>query len=810
MEKLFDSSDRTRSITTLSSSSHSSLPPIPSGASINPISSSMPEISSPFSRTSSKQQTPAEDCTLSLTSIHAQWIQALDQYTDFHLHAALSTFKRLLRDLRTTVNDASSPTISVHGQIESTPYRILLPEEIALLYTNIALIHGYLGSYYLAAAAFEEALLVDDMLGLAWFGLGISRFYLRELSASRRAFGKCQNCFALPDEDGRKYQREELDYKIWAGHSAAGSERDNTKDAEDSDDAPDPWHEFKGILARSFPGGVWKLAKTRVEWNWRIALFERNYLRKGVERPDGGRWGLHGIPAGVIFGPNSVPGKEAIAIHDFAVGKAVTEAPGLGMTAARGFAAGLKGRSGSLVRDKWSHLQQKLLGKKLDAATRSHLTGRTQSAASTAFSSDSKHDSMMPMRVVNDPIKASSRWLPRPPAGILKKSVLPTPALTLSHIRNPFTDELEEVDGQYQISRTKPLHVPMPSLFPPRRSSLTLQSTRSPLPQRRSSRGSFLVASATAGDIGKIEEEPDERKSIVSSSLPLYTDSADQDLDEPSDPDRPSSSRSSDLSPKSFAANKWTDDIMLPNLMLDLAPSAATLPGDMPGTASSSLRGSESSAVDGISPQSLETGKLIRTVLAPVFTSFHDPMSGSQYGHGSFMTDNISPLSSQMRSAMFPRFPDQCSGSLRHPSWPSGVWEASPDTANSKYNDQYSRRPSAIVTLTPATPERRSEQRPATATILDDLIDNHNFGSTFDPPYSPYPPDLEADLNDEDMAVAPLDIKKERMSITGRTCLGEWEWEEQYRQWKQEDSAGTDGEDDAMVGEMLLPRRYEG
>ncbi|KAL8901912.1 MAG: hypothetical protein Q9207_004974 [Kuettlingeria erythrocarpa] len=714
---------------------------------------------------------------MSLTSVHTQWIQGLEQYMDFHLHAALSTFKRLLRDLRTTADDASSPTTSVPGHIESTPYRILLPEEIALLYANIALIHGYLGSYYLAAAAFEEALLVDDMLALAWFGLGISKFYLRELSASRRAFGECQNCFVLPDQGGRKYQREELDYRIWAGHSAAGCERDNTADAEDSDDASDPWHEFKGILPRSFPAGVWKLAKTRVEWNWRIALFERNYLRKGVERPDGGRWGLHGIPAGVIFGPNSVPGKEAIAIHDFAVGNPVTEAPGPGMTAARGFTAGWKGRSGSLVRDKWSHLQQKLLGKKVDSPTRSHLTGETQSSASTASSSSSKHDLGTPTRVVSSPIKASSRWLPRPPTGILKKSVPPTPALTMSHIRNPFTDELEEVDAHYQISTAKPLHLPMPSLFPPRRSSLTIQSTRPPLPfQRRSSRGSFLVASAMAGDIGKIEEESDEH----------------QDLNDPSDRDRPASSRSSDISPKSFAANKRTDDIMLPNLMLDLAPSPANLLGDMPGTASSSPLSSETSAVDGISPRRMETGLLIRTVPAPVCTSFQDPTPGSQYGHGSFMTDDISPLSSQI-------------------SWASGVWDASPDTADSgRYNDQSSRNPSAIVALTPATPERGSEQRHATATIIDDLIENYDVGSTFDPSYSPYPPDLEADLHDEDMAVAPLDIKKERMSITGRTCLGEWEWEEQYRQWKQEDSAVIDGEDDAMVGEMLLPRRFEG
>lgn len=516
MAKLSGSSDKTPLFAMLSSASHSSRPTMPPRASTTPNPSSTAEMSSPSMKTSlEQQQTPSDDTSLSLTSVYNQWIQGLEQYKDFHLHAALSTFKRLLRHLRIMKDDISSPTTSVHSHTDSTLHRTLLPEEVALLYTNIALIHGYLGSYYLAAAAFEEALLLDDMLGLAWFGLGVSRFYLRELSASRRAFGKCLDCFVLRAEDGRKYQKEELDYKTWAGHSTPKNEQDRVEDVEDLDDAPSPWKEFKGILGRSFPDGVWKLEKPRVEWNWRIALFERNYLRKGVERPGGGKWGLNGIPAGVIFGPNSITGRDTTTVHDSAVDKTITEATELGITTPRGFAAGLKGRSGTLVKEKWSHLQQKLSRKKAGSLTPPHRIGRAQSAASMAFSRDSKDECITPMRVASNPMKASPGWLPRPRAGILKKSMPLTPALTLSQIRNPFTNQLEEVDVHYQTtSRTKPLHVPMPSLFPPRRSSLTLQSTRSPLRQRRSSRGSLLVASATVGEIGKIEEEPDEGGSI--------------------------------------------------------------------------------------------------------------------------------------------------------------------------------------------------------------------------------------------------------------------------------------------------------
>lgn len=293
---------------------------------------------------------------------------------------------------------------------------------------------------------------------------------------------------------------------------------------------------------------------------------------------------------------------------------------------------------------------------------------------------------------------------------------------------------------------------------------------------------------------------------------PSYTDYTFQEIDYHLNQDRPASLRSSDVSPKSFAPKQWTDDIMLLNLMLDLAPSPATAPTDVPTTAMMSLHESESSMMEAIPPLSLQTSFDINTVPTTAPMIFHDPTSGSQYGHDSFLTDNISPLSSQMRSAMFPRLSDEYSGSSRRPSWASGSWNANPDIADSsRYNDQSSRRPSAMVTLTPATPEKSSEQRPATATIINDLIDNYDLGSNSDPSYSPYPSDLEPYLNDENIAVAPLSIrKKERMSITGRTCLGEWEWEEQYERWKQEGSAGTDDEDDAMVGEILLPRRYEG
>lgn len=52
-------------------------------------------------------------------------------------------------------------------------------------------------------------------------------------------------------------------------------------------------------------GQVWVLERTRVEWNWRMALFETGSRRQGI-RPLGmkaRRSGLNGVPAGICFGP---------------------------------------------------------------------------------------------------------------------------------------------------------------------------------------------------------------------------------------------------------------------------------------------------------------------------------------------------------------------------------------------------------------------------------------------------------------------------------------------------------------------------
>lgn len=769
MAQPFSPSDIARFFGPSSATSHHFRPNIRSRALTTSNLSSGLGMSNSFLKTASAQRTPLDNSSLSLASVHDKWIEGLTQYTDFHLHAALSAFRRLLRELRSSTDEIPSPTTSVHSHTESTPYRILLPEEVALLYVNIALIHGYLGSYYLAAAAFEEALVIDETSGIAWFGLGIARFYLRELGASKRAFVKCQERFVVLDENGMKSQKDDVAYKIWPPQFPTRSKPSAADESISPVDDSNPWQEFKTVLGRAFPDGVWKLERTRVEWNWRIAVFERNYVRKGIERPGGGKWGLNGIPAGVIFGPTFVIGSDLAAIHGVVNEKTTAEAIGLAITASPDLSAGVKGRSGSLVKQKWSLLQQKLLRRKPNPSIPPLPIRRTKSTESLA-SPKYTNDEPMSFSNVDAPTEASPAGTAGTPSGILRKSMPSTLPLTPYQVLNSYHENSDaHITTSLLNLRKKLPHEALPSLFPPRRSSLTLALARSPSRPRRSSRGSLLVASTTSDEIEHVEEKPADGESMKQSTQQPtpFTDTT-QETDGSLVEDQTSSSRSSDISPKSLAPKKWTDDIMLPNLILDLAPVPSPAPTILPRTASS-----------------------------------------SQYGFDSFMTDNISPLSSQTRSAMFPAFSDRQSPSSRRPSYATDVWNASSDPSEAEdSSNQDHRRPSAIITLTPATPEKISQYPPMTATILGPLVDSYYLAPSSSPSY---PTDLEAYLNDEDMAVEPLSItKKERMSITGRTCLGEWEWEEEYQRWKQEESIDNDEDEDDTVGELLLPRRFEG
>ncbi|KAL8936058.1 MAG: hypothetical protein Q9216_005125 [Gyalolechia sp. 2 TL-2023] len=740
-------------------------------------SSSVPEISSTLrkptllSETCSTLRSLDERSFHSHTLIYAQWVEGLTQYTDFHLHSALSTFKRLLRGLRSTEEELPSPATSSDVNTDAAPYGILPPEEIALLYINIALIHGYLGSYYLSAAAFEEALLLDEVSGIAWFGLGVAKFYLRELGASKRAFGKCQACFVTRDEDGERHQKPVLTYKVWTGHSTLEHRFASRKTSNDSEIASSPWQPFKSILSRNFPDGEWTLERPRVEWNWRIALFERNYARKGVERPGGGKWGLNGIPAGVIFGPASHFAIEDTPIKDAVGGDLIIKDSNVVIETRSELDGEAKSRTGSLVKRKWSLLQQRIRGKKANVASvpsPPFSLRRTQSFGPATSPYHSTKQSKF-IEGKTSPRKATSGQVSSHLPGVFGISS----PFTLPTSRHRVYDHYEGRSEQRTLSSDagvgrQAIHPAVPG-FPRRRSSLTPLSAKNAYSPRRSSRDSMYPASNAFREIESIEEESTEDHHINHSNQQrVVGDLDDRSLE--------------NVSPKNMRGFLGIRGTKSNAEVATGRAEEVTLPGSM------------------------WYGGAIPTMAA---LGMPQTAASSRYGSDSFMTDNVSPLSSQTRSAMFPPLSDGQSPSSRRPSYATDVWTANSNGTEPKEDgDRDRRRPSAIVTLTPATPER-SYGMPETVCLLDDLVDSHSLASSSSSLRNAE--SLEEYLKSEGLAIEPLKIsKKERMSITGRACLREWEWEEEYERWRQEESAGIEDDDDETVGEMLRPRTFEG
>ena len=711
--------------------------------------------------------------SFSQAAFRANWIEGLKQYTNFRLHAALSTFKSLLRDLRRAEGESASATIIADAHSESPPCRILPPKEVALLYINIALIHGYLGSYFLAAASFEEALLLDEASGIAWFGLGIARFYLRELGACKRAFGRCQACFVAHDENGAKHLRDVLTYTVWVTQPGSDCGSAIAKENRDPASTLDPWSSLTSMHVRHCPEGLWTLERARVEWNWRIAVFERNYVRKGIERPGSGKWGLNGIPAGVIFGPDPhiaamAPAEYLSPGNDFqprASRPTIVNPPRpLGDA---------KSRTGSLVKQKWTQLQQKVLRRKSTIALPSPPLRRIKSSESLTSSGNSNDESKANEdRAASQ--EATSGRATRSCPGTLRKPLSITQSLIQDQLHNISSDDLEKARLQHRVgSRGKPSVNPASS-YPTRRSSLTLASPRSSYERHRSSRTSLFAINSKVQDIGNIEEESMESDFVGSwMERSAFSEGGPPEIE--------------DVSPKDTRNNLHSYGA-LPN---------ASAPLDR-------------------TEEVLSTATLTRYDATQTLPSIRIPQTAtsSQYGTDSFMTDNISPLSSHLRSAMFPSLSTRRSSSARRPSYATDISDLNLNATDSEEHEHQHRRehpPSSIISFTSATSEKSAELLPGTANLLYDLVESYNMAPSSGEPHPLY---LDMDLDGNDIAVPPIDVPgRERMSITGRTCLGEWEWEEAYERWREKESLASntadDDDDDETIGEMLLPRRFE-
>ena len=200
---------------------------------------------------------------LSLPAIHAHWTAALLLPPT----AQLSNLRRLVRAV----------TKDHHPALRPLSLAALSP-----LYLDLALAYAFLGEYYLASTVFKAAVENDAASAVGWFGLGLAQAELAEWRNARRSWKECLHCFE--SVGGRQ---EEIRYVLF-----------QAKDEAVRDEAAE-------MLGIGLDSEAWTLERTRVEFNFRVALHEKGSKKLGVlpraageERP-----GLNGLPAGLRFGP---------------------------------------------------------------------------------------------------------------------------------------------------------------------------------------------------------------------------------------------------------------------------------------------------------------------------------------------------------------------------------------------------------------------------------------------------------------------------------------------------------------------------
>ncbi|KAL8782278.1 MAG: hypothetical protein Q9213_005513 [Squamulea squamosa] len=714
-----------------------------------------------------------ENSPPSLTSIHSEWTLGLEQYASFHLHAALSTFKRILRTLRIPAEEIPIPITESVVRPTSIPYRLLQPEEVALLYINIALIHAYLGSYFLAAQAFQEALELDKTSGVAWFGLGLVRFYTRELRASKIAFGDCLKCFIARNANGDRYFQEELIYGVWPGPLGQFSRTKIVEENGGSEGSATNLDSFEGILGGWLPDNQWKLERARVEWNWRNALFERNWVRKGVEKP--GNWGLNGIPAGVIFALDTTATRGSIA-ERVATDIDLKDAPTLGLADIAPVNQ-RKSTKGSLVKRKWTGIQEKFLNREPSTTKGTRLL---RSAASSnyipfpAFTNNQSPFDDSSVDVLQTPIQAAS--LRSLVLGDVSLPPTSPSSLQPSSPSTSYTVRSHDFEDNYIRGASDHQAISAPEaqrIYPIRQSSLFVSPTYLHRPH---SKGLRLSVNTAIHDIDKIEEE--------------HIDDEDGYLEQ----DRPDSPDSARISPHD-TSHGIRNIVQPPVFTQDFIAVPYT------------RRRSESRSRSKSSKSPLS-----------------NPAQDAEYGHDSFMTDAISSLGSGMPSMFFPLLASDHSRRPSHATDISFIEVEADGNGDAENNagDPNTRRPSAMLTITPATPLQSDDR-------YGPMIVSSTGEWTESEVYLGCSPRLDTEALErlcdaENAKMASSRMGK--MNITERTCLGEWEYEEEYRQWygtlTPEDisngsTEGIQGADDEEeedyeynFGEMLRPVVFEG
>lgn len=344
--------------------------------------------------------------------------------------------------------------------------------------------------------------MLDQTSAVAWFGLGIARFYSKELSASKKAFKKCKRCFPAQNVDGDTDQKKDLIYDVWPGRSEATTQTWTDADHHDSEGSETDLDAFKGIMSSRLPNNQWRLEWVRAKWNYRVANWERDWLKHGVQRP--GNWTLTGIPAGVIF-DLEVDASGISSTQPWQAGNdiGVKEARTSDVTDTTRADINLNSTTDNPSRHKWLGLQQRFL--KREPSSRTTIRNRVWRWIANSQSRPFPTPSNPQRQAVNNddsaspkPTQAALSYSPGVCDGPLPPSSSSNPRVVQSSYDADSDDEIHSAsDSPAKIANKTS------SVFPARHSSLTGLPTK-PL---RHPRGVSLSINTGIQALDEIKEE---------------------------------------------------------------------------------------------------------------------------------------------------------------------------------------------------------------------------------------------------------------------------------------------------------------
>ncbi|KAL8812083.1 MAG: hypothetical protein Q9200_001287 [Gallowayella weberi] len=524
-----------------------------------------------------------------------------------------------------------------------------------------------------------------------------------------------------------------------------------------------------------------------------------------------GKWGMNGIPAGVIFALDLRTTRGSTLWEDYQAGEQVdVKCNEILVTTNPACVTDLRRARGNLVKRKWTDMQHKLMKRKPSKKRPAQLllSGSGLGSFSTYSIEQSprtrNHDAGL-----QTPVQAHS--YPQSPGLHVGSLPLPSPS-TQDTVRSLHDDDTDEEEIRLETDRHEKIASYASWTFPTRQSSLSGPPKNA---QSQRSRGLRLSINTVVHDVEKIEEEP----------------------------------RENDYGERLFTQHTRKEDLALShglaNRVSDTSIDAST---GCPEVVEEHAR--PKSADSDISPRDTSNGVIpLKRLVSPVFKDFvavpSRPRSKSpqtattEYGRDSFVTDNISSLGSGMQSSFFPSFSGHATDDNTHSRRPSRATDGNPNPRRPSYaidtssdakkidkdrddDDADSQRLSAMSTLMPATPLQLGDTRRATVTSMDTWTDYYCFSpdaTSLGSASTEVPCEMQ-DWRDS-MVVEPLRVEKgEKL---GRK--GEWEGKKEYERWRsgqimpfgtgevwQEEENGDKEREDSenSFGEMLKPVAFEG